>query len=306
MDGCHVVGARTWAVQVGGALVVMDPGEDCGSLAPAEAVDSPDTTPGRLRTLVGELGIPVSHLVLSHGHPDHAHNLPAFLELRRRHPAFAFTFCASWASPFVPDAVAAGAPVVTVDDETALDVPGGPIVLVPTPGHSPRGDDVAVWLPTQGALFAGDLPQPQGPTYEQCTFVTPFSNHADGETALASLDRLAGLPFITLLMGHDGVSFDRDGGLNALAVTSRVLRRERTLAQRLIRENPGQDRDTYVEWIHDTIAHERGVPNETSEERKWTSFRGPCPYRSRESFYRLFDVPSIESFVDRVLASRRP
>lgn len=88
--------------------------------------------------------------------------------------------------------------VVEVDDGDVLDLPGSPRVLA-LPGHSPGS--IAVHVPEVDAVFVGDglttrhvLTGVRGPA------PTPFTD--DPSTALASLDRIAGLGARWVLPGH--------------------------------------------------------------------------------------------------------
>ena len=90
------------------------------------------------------------------------------------------------------------AEVVTVRDGDVLDLPGAPRIIG-MPGHSPGS--IAVHVPAADAVFVGDAlttrhvltgavgPQP-----------APFTD--DPESALASLDRLAGIHATWVLPGH--------------------------------------------------------------------------------------------------------
>ena len=90
------------------------------------------------------------------------------------------------------------AEVVTVRDGEVLDLPGAPRVIA-MPGHSPGS--IAVHVPAADAVFVGDAlttrhvltgavgPQP-----------APFTD--DPASALASLDRLAGIHATWVLPGH--------------------------------------------------------------------------------------------------------
>jgi glyoxylase-like metal-dependent hydrolase (beta-lactamase superfamily II) len=90
------------------------------------------------------------------------------------------------------------AEVVTVRDGDVLDLPGAPHIIG-MPGHSPGS--IAVHVPAADAVFVGDAlttrhvltgavgPQP-----------APFTD--DPESALASLDRLAGVHATWVLPGH--------------------------------------------------------------------------------------------------------
>ena len=288
--GIHVVGNRTWAIEFGESLLVMDPGFE----------EQP--TLDNLVRLQEESGRPVSHLFLSHDHSDHADNLDCFFHYQDK-GALDFVLVAHEKSKSATRAKAQGRRCHLVGSDEVMVLPGGEVHLLSTPGHTPWGDDLCVWLPSKGSLFAGDLPQPQGPSYEECTFHTDFSNHADGETVLGSLDKLLALPFEVLLMGHEGEALGKKEGRVALEITQKVLRRTKSLSQKLIAENPQEEAATYVEWIFDTISWERGMTKEKSEGRKAEGHGGPCQRLSPYCYYNLYDTPSIKFFISRELGN---
>lgn len=297
----HIVGNRTYAIEHGKGLLVMDPGFDCPDFMPADASAKRQCTLSRLIELAESKSMPITHLFLSHRHPDHAENLNAFLTMRLNHQLFQFIVVASERSHVPALMKSSGIPTISVVGDMSLNLPAGPVDIICTPGHSENNEDICVFFPGKRALFAGDLIQPQGKSYDNCDFDTPFSNHQDGTMALESLARLRGLNFSTLLMGHDGTVMNREEGIEAISITEKVLLRTRELTNRLISENPGQSSETYVEWVHDTIAWERGLPRERSEIRKISGHKGQTPPRHPKSFYHLYDTPSIRHFVDMAL-----
>ena len=286
----HCVGNRTWAIEFGKSLLVMDPGFEH------------QPTLNNLLELQEDSGLTVSHLFLSHDHSDHADNLDDFFAFQDK-GFLDFTLVAHENSKSAQQAQKRGRKCLLVNGDRIITLSGGEAHVLATPGHTPFGDDISVWIPEKRSLFAGDLPQPQGPSYEECTFHSAFSNHTDGETVLRSLDKLLQLPFDLLLMGHEGDCKESKEGHEALSITQRVLRRTKELAERLTQENPGEDFDTYVEWIFDTISWERGMAKEKSEGRKSEGHRGPCERLSPYCYYNLYDIPSIKFFVSKALSS---
>jgi hypothetical protein len=115
--------------------------------------------------------------------------------------------------------------------------------------------------------------------------------------ALGSLEKIKKLDFETLLMGHDGVIYNRKEGLNSIQITIDVIKREYDLAKGLINENPHESLTNIEEWIYDTISWERGLSKEYSEKRKKEGLKGPCEYKGPESCYFMFDLPSIRAVV---------
>ena len=90
------------------------------------------------------------------------------------------------------------AEVVTVRDAEVLDLPGAPHVIG-MPGHSPGS--IAVRVPAADAVFVGDaLTTRHVLTGEVGPQPAPFTD--DPASALASLDRLAGIHATWVLPGH--------------------------------------------------------------------------------------------------------
>jgi glyoxylase-like metal-dependent hydrolase (beta-lactamase superfamily II) len=88
--------------------------------------------------------------------------------------------------------------VSTFGDGATLDVPGSPRVVL-VPGHTPGS--AALHMPDRDVLFVGDaiatVVVTTGAVGPQ---IAPFT--ADAATALASLDRLAGIEARWILPGH--------------------------------------------------------------------------------------------------------
>ena len=88
--------------------------------------------------------------------------------------------------------------VVEVADGDVLDLPGAP-VIIEMPGHSPGS--IAVHVPVADAVFVGDaLTTRHVLTGKVGAQPAPFTDEPD--TALASLDRLAGVSASWVLPGH--------------------------------------------------------------------------------------------------------
>ncbi len=88
--------------------------------------------------------------------------------------------------------------VVEVADGDVLDLPGAP-VIIGMPGHSPGS--IAVHVPVADAVFVGDaLTTRHVLTGKVGAQPAPFTDEPD--TALASLDRLAGVSASWVLPGH--------------------------------------------------------------------------------------------------------
>ncbi|PKK91119.1 MAG: hypothetical protein CVV64_04945 [Candidatus Wallbacteria bacterium HGW-Wallbacteria-1] len=300
----HIVGDRTYAIEHGNGFLVMDPGYDCKNFTLADIRRRDNCTLSKLLDLVEKKSKPVTHLFLSHFHQDHSDNLNAFLTMRLNHELFPFIMVAHEKSHIPALMKSSGIPAISVTGDVTLPLSAGPVDILCTPGHSSGMDDISIFFPGKRALFVGDMIQPQGKSYHECDFDTPFSNHSHGFTALKSLVKMEKINFTNILMGHDGTVFNRIEGLQAIDITCKVLRRTLELSEKLVSENPGKDEETYVEWIHDTIAWERGVPKHVTASRKVTGHSGEVPSKHPKSFYSLYDTPSIWCFVKQILNGR--
>ena len=150
-------GTNTWLIDAGPVMVVIDPGpEDESHLA---AID---------RALHG---VTVAVVLVTHSHPDH---LPLAERLAGRHKASVRRF------PGLADGDVVRAGNLNI---TALH----------TPGHS--ADHLSFWLPSERALFTGDLVLGRGSS--MVTF-------PEGDVAayLRSLTRLIALNPVILFPGH--------------------------------------------------------------------------------------------------------
>jgi cyclase len=177
-----------------GAVVVVDP-----FVAPRQAA--------ALAARIAERSVdPVTHVVLTHHHTDHAlgasffaslgadviaHEAaarrlalehPGLVETRRRDPSLGGLF----------DGVAAHAPGRLVTDGLAFEAGGVRFdVFHPGPAHTPG--DLCVYAPALGTLVSGDLVS---------TGYHPNLEDADMAGWRAALERLRGIPFWTLVPGH--------------------------------------------------------------------------------------------------------
>ncbi len=177
-----------------GAVVVVDP-----FVAPRQAA--------ALGARIGERTVdPVTHVVVTHHHTDHAFGAswflargadvvaheaaarrmavehPALLAERRRDPALVPLF--EGARPYAPTRL--------VTAGLALEVGGIRFdVFHPGPAHTPG--DLCVYAPALGIVVSGDLVS---------TGYHPNLEDADVALWRAALARLRGLPFWTLVPGH--------------------------------------------------------------------------------------------------------
>ncbi len=181
--GLWLSSGRTAVVEGPEVLAVIDPGDE-----PVGSTGRPLGALSETLKLARQAGKAVAYIVCTHGHGDHITNLGVFREAFPRAAVVAHP-----AGPCAPDR-----PV-----KRDCGLPGlGEARVIPVPGHSPWGDDLALHVPGAGALLSGDLVQPKGDTWEQAFYPSPYPCFVDGGTYCASLTRLLKLEFTILLTGH--------------------------------------------------------------------------------------------------------
>jgi glyoxylase-like metal-dependent hydrolase (beta-lactamase superfamily II) len=206
---------RCLVLTLGGDTPLTSWGANCTAVAGRDGtlVVDPLIAPAHARLVEAALAArgfpPVTHAVLTHHHTDHAlgagwfagrgavcacHRAcaaamaaqhPATVEARRRDPALA---------PLFADA-APHRPAVAFDRDWAVDLGGVTVEARHVgPGHTPG--DVAVLVPSEGLVAAGDL-----------LFAGYHFNYeeADVDGLSAALDRLEGLGARRVVPGHGGV-----------------------------------------------------------------------------------------------------
>ena len=195
-------GANAVAFFGDGAIVLVDP-----FVSPVQAA-------GLDALLRARTAAPVTHVVLTHHHTDHALGAgyfaangaevvahekaaarmgkehPGLIAERRKDPEVAHLF--ESAAPYAPSRIVS---------ETFLLEAGGLRLDVFHPGHAHTPGDLCVYAPGPGVLVAGDLVS---------TGYHPNLEDADVAGMRAALERLRLLPFRTLVPGH-GPAGGREG-----------------------------------------------------------------------------------------------
>jgi glyoxylase-like metal-dependent hydrolase (beta-lactamase superfamily II) len=217
-EGVHRIGehfVNWYLVEEGGRITIVDAGLPASWKSLLEALDGIGRSPGDVEALVlthahfdhigfaerarVELGIPVW---------VHENDVPLtkrpWLYMTERSP---LSYLSRSNLRIVSSLIRAGAPRVgpirevrRFWDEGPLDVPGSPIVVF-TPGHT-LGHS-ALHLPGRDVVIAGDALVTHDPYTDTLgPRIVARGATADGERALASLERLAATGAGTLLPGH--------------------------------------------------------------------------------------------------------
>ncbi len=177
-------GTNTWVV-----------GED-----PAAVIDPGPVDEAHLRMVRREAG-PITAILVTHSHEDHAPGAAALSE-------------ASGAPVYAHDPLPGG---IRIGDGHSVEVGGGSIVAVHTPGHSP--DSVAFLVPGSGALFTGDSVLGRG---------TSVIDPPEGDLVayLRSLRRMKELGARIIYPGHGPAVFNADAKLDEYLVHREMRERQ--------------------------------------------------------------------------------
>ena len=160
-----------------------------GGKGEASLVDAGVGQPRHLDGLARALdasGAALTHVLVTHGHADHASGAPA---LASTHPGASF-----WKYPWPEEDAKYPVGWRAVSDGEA--VPGGdePLIALYTPGHAP--DHLAFWHAASGTMFTGDL------VALGSSVMIHWSRGGDLIQYLAALERLRALAPRRLLPAH--------------------------------------------------------------------------------------------------------
>jgi hypothetical protein len=185
--------------------------------------------------------LPLTALFLTTSHPFYATELYLYRMLAAANPElFSFKVFTHQKN----QGYAEGFPVVTFSsEEEFLKLGGRRYFVVHTPGNRREADQVTLMDMKHKLLFLGELLQPQGESYDFCTFVTPVPDHVDPDAALSSIQNLKSLPFEHSFCVN-GQLLDRSRTWVWMDVTQRTLERVAWYCRKVLWE---EDSHNFVE-----------------------------------------------------------
>lgn len=214
IPGVHVVDTVAHCVVVtGDQTVLVDAGDDADATRLLEALKRLELGPGDLDAII-----------VTHCHPDHVLGLAAVCHAFDAEVAVHAAEAAYVSKEAVPegppDLDVTGHRAVPVDVELADGETYAGLEVVHTPGHTPG--HIVLYDADRDVVIAGDALQADpeyGPIPEGCA-VGPMDDrlNLDPEQHRASIRKLAGLDFDTLVLGHgDPIVGDADERVRELA-----------------------------------------------------------------------------------------
>lgn len=197
-------------------------------------------TKGDFMHLCRQTRKPIRYAFLTHHHWDHTHNITYF---REKFPGIE-----------VISNHMLGSLMKFRQDESMV-LGETEYILIPTPGHSPRGDDICIYMPEKKTIFVGDLCQPQGPSYQRTDFSTPVPYFHDGERYISSLKKILELRINHVITGHGMIYRKKD-----LETTLETAERMRDIAREVARDRNVKN-SLAAKTIFERVAQERNFHN---------------------------------------------
>jgi len=222
-------------------------------------------TRGDFMHLCRETKKPMKYAFLTHHHWDHVHNINYF---REKFPGIEVISNHKVGS------------VMRFQKDEGMVLGDTEYVVIPTPGHSPKGDDICVHMPEKKTIFVGDLCQPQGPSYHKTNFSTPVPYFHLGEEYIGSLKKIIDLQVNHVITGH-GMIYRK----KALEVTLEAAERMRDIAREVVKRNPGMKNSLAAKTIFERVSEER-------------NFHNPG-WRMKDPYYRDCDIQGLLYWVKK-------
>lgn len=178
-----------------------------------------------------------------------------------------------------------------VQDEEFIKLDGRSYFLAKTPGHSQREDHIIAMEMKNKILFFGSLLQPQGESYEYCTFVTPLGYHFNPDLVYKSILFLKSLPF-EAGVSLNGELLDYSRTYRWMEITQKIIERTAHYVRRTLWEStPVGDENQYFQTLAEKayldLAMERNLDPDVAFNRIHDDLK---------SFNR-YDRPMIDFFL---------
>lgn len=175
--------------------------------------------------------------------------------------------------------------------EEFIKLDGRQYYLVKTSGHNSRNDHIAILEMSQKILFVGALLQPQGESYDYCTFLTPVSNHINPLRMNQSLENLKTLPFEWGIT-HNGEILDRSRTYRWIETTQKTFERTAFYARKVLWEEDLKDLESQARRVYELMCMERNLSLDAVSTRFEKMGDNPTEFEQ-------FDLPSIEFFLKK-------
>jgi glyoxylase-like metal-dependent hydrolase (beta-lactamase superfamily II) len=222
-------------------------------------------TRGDFMHLARETKKPIKYAFLTHHHWDHVHNIKYF---RQKFPGITVFSNHKQGS------------LMRFQKEESMVLGDTEYVVIPTPGHSPKGEDICVYMPEKKTLFSGDLCQPQGPSFQRVEFSTPVPYFHLGEDYIRSLKKILALEVNHVVTGHGSIFRKK-----SLEVTLETAERMRDIAKEAVRKDREIKNSLACRIIFERVCEER-------------NFHNP-QWRMKDPYYRECDIQGLLYWVKR-------
>ncbi|MEE2924685.1 MAG: hypothetical protein VX619_07895 [bacterium] len=238
---------------------------------------------------VNKLNKPLTCIFLSHKQAETQYFLEHYIYLKNCHPE-RFNFQLVCHQKNINLAMS-GTFYGLIQDEEFIKLDGRSYFLAKAPGHSRRGDHMIIMEMRHKILFFGTLLQPQGESYEYCTFVTPISNHFNPDLVYKSILFLKSLPFEAGVSLH-GEVLDHSRTYRWMEITQKIIERTSHYVRKSVWESTPSDNE-----VNDFRELAREVYLQLAIERNLDLDAAYKRLDEDEESFELYDRPMINFFI---------
>lgn len=207
-EGLTALGSALNRNFISNAGVVMAP----EGVVVIDALGSIDLAEQLIEQIRGLTNKPITHVIVTHYHADHIYGLQAFrdigaqiiaqtqakLYLNSETAQLRLEASREELAPWVDESTRLQPADIWIDTDTTMTLSGWPFEIMKVgPAHTP--DDLAVFVPQENVLFAGDL---------VFRGRIPYVGTADSAGWIRALDRLLELDAAVMVPGHGPYSVD--------------------------------------------------------------------------------------------------